>query len=351
VEPADHVLVGGLQGGIALGEGRQRLGEVGGGLVATLDMGGHRLGDDGGEAGWEGGHYLGDRPELALHLGGPDGQGVVAPVGGHPGAQPVQTDAELVDVHALIGLAGHLLRGEVLCFSFENTHFGHVVAVGPTGDAEVDQLGGAGGGHHDVAEAHIAVDDVKGLAFVVGELVGVGERAGHAGHQAGDRPIVGGGGGAELALHLGEVGAAHQLHHDVGQTLVDIDLEDLGDVGVGQAGREAGLIQEHVEEAGVPGVAGVDELDDDELLKAAHASELAAKGQRHSAHADLVIDLVASDLAPRGLHVCERSAPFRPRRSGDRSGSVRSGAKGSPCLLQPKLAVAFPDPAGRPGSA
>jgi hypothetical protein len=176
-------------------------------------------------------------------------------------------------------------------------------------DAEVEDLGlraVVAVGQEDVAGLEVAVDDLQ--------AVGPADRAADAGeHSDGlvERERAAG-------EPLGEVLAVEQLHREVGDAGrgVDVEVEDLHDVGPAHAGGGLGLAHE----AGARGVGlddrGVHELERDGL------AEAQVGGPPHAAHAAALQKFVEAPALADDVAVAE--AGLRGARAGGRDRVVGS---------------------------
>jgi hypothetical protein len=100
------------------------------------------------------------------------------------------------------------------------------------GDAEIQHLHQAARGHHQVGALDVAVDDAAPVRLVQS----LGDLQRHLdGHVAGT-PALRQASGQQLALH--------QFHDDEGRALVLADVVHRGDVGRGQRGSGAGLVEQ-----------------------------------------------------------------------------------------------------------
>ena len=240
-----------------------------------------RIGDDG----------LADPAELFL------GIGVLEQAMSHH--QLVQHDARGVDVRALVELApAHLLGG----------HVGELAAAGPVdlvagalarqaGDAEVHHLHLAGEGDHDVVGAQVTVDDAQRAAVLVLQVVGVGQATQGGGHRV-DRqrdrhhPAL----GLEGPPDPGQVAAVDVLHGDEPVAVGAVQLVDLDDVGVVEADRDAGLVDEHGHQPRAARQGRADALDHQPLLEALDPEGPRQEHVGHATLSDALQDLVSADL-------------------------------------------------------
>jgi hypothetical protein len=106
---------------------------------------------------------------------------------------------------------------------------GELGEVFGAGEAEVDDADAAVGADEGVAGLEVAVDDA--------ELVSLGEAAGGLQVEIED----GMPGALALRLPGGEGGAGDELHGEEDLVADDADVVDRDDVGVGDAGEQAGL--------------------------------------------------------------------------------------------------------------
>jgi len=187
------------------------------------------------------------------------------------GGQLVEGDAEGVEVAALVegdlaAAGAELLGRRVADLAQEEAGPGQVHgAAQGLGDAQVDELDQGLPldvlGEHDVVGGDVAVDEV--VAVQVGEgLQGLQPELQNQVHA---QP-------AAQAQQLGQVAAVDELHdHHRGAVLADGEVVDLGDVGVAQADRRAGLPQEAAAQPLVGLEVGPDHLDDPDLFEQAVA--------------------------------------------------------------------------------
>ena len=92
-----------------------------------------------------------------------------------------------------------------------------------------------------------------------------------------------------------EVFAARELHHDVVEVAVGIDVVDLDDVFVFELGGEAGLAQEAFDVAFVGGPAFIENLERDLFAQAELVGEVHGA---HAAGAKQFLDLATADSLP-----------------------------------------------------
>ncbi len=200
-----------------------------------------------------------------------------------------QHDASGKDVDAVIDAARarqrrlDLLRRHVAQLALDLGTLRQLQPVSCAGDAEVDDLDLACHRDQDVLGADVAMDDARELT----------------------RPIALGVGGLQALQHLdGEV-TRHQrigplaafaqptqqsrqgmavdvLHDDEVAAPVLVELEDLHHVWVVQQHRDAGLVDQHVDDVLIGRMLGQNPLDGDVLFKAAGPLGL---GQKDLAHA------------------------------------------------------------------
>ena len=150
----------------------------------------------------------------------------------------------------------------------------------------------------------------RGLPREVGELVGVVEPA-----QRIDQDV-------EVQLQRDRAAIVLQegrerlplevLHHDGGHPRALHDGDRLDDVGVVEADGEARLVDEHAPQIVVVGEAGLDDLEDDELVDALRAALHGEEDPRRPAFAELEEEMVL---------LRRRGAGYRPRADSPFAGS------------------------------
>ncbi len=202
---------------------------------------------------------------------------------------------------------------------------GVLVSAGPggldLGQAEVQDLGLAPGGHEDVGGLEVAVDDALG----VGRLEGVGD----LGPELQQRLEVEGPGSDPLRQGL----ALEQLHGDEVLTLVGVDGVDGADVGVVEGGGGPGLPLKALEHRGVRGQLRGQEL---EGYVAAELRVLGLVDDPHASAAELGGDpVVRHRLADHGRVSYASSVPgkiFVELRLAVDDGEVRIAAGPGPVV-------------------
>ncbi len=161
-----------------------------------------------------------------------------------------------------------------------------VIVLGPIGqhlrEAEVQDLGLAGGRHHDVRGLDVAVDD----AGRVGDGQGVGDLDGDGQRRKGDE-------GTAVQQLLERV-ALDELHHDVDEPVLLAHVVDRADVGVLEGRAQAGLPFEAAAGGLALGELGAQRLDDHRPVE---ARVLGAVGGGLSALAELPDDPVVRERA------------------------------------------------------
>jgi hypothetical protein len=131
---------------------------------------------------------------------------------------------------------------------------------------------------------------------MVGQPVRVGEAPGHLeGDLRSEHRRKGAVEGARASVQLGERLPADVLHRQVVAVLVAIEVEDVDHVGVVQLRGDAGLGDEHLDEARVVGERRADPLDDHLLLEALRPVRLGEEDLRHPALGELAPDDVPAD--------------------------------------------------------
>ncbi|CAM4315396.1 hypothetical protein COSO111634_37100 [Corallococcus soli] len=203
--------------------------------------------------------------------------------------QFIQNDAGGPDVCARIHvLPARLLRREVEVLALHHAGCGlEAPQELCLGDAEVDDLDLALVAQQHVVRRDVAVDDAQGLAAAVRARVRVVQPPAHL-HYDEDRDGDGQGGHAALdgALEDTVEGlAVHELHGEEVLTVHPAEVEDLGDVAVGERGGDARLADEHGDEGLIVRVLGEDLLDEDGLGDTRVSHQLRAPRLRHAAPA------------------------------------------------------------------
>ncbi len=219
--------------------------------------------------------------------------------------QLIEHDAGAIEVAAAVqGLPARLLGGHIGVLAAARPPPG---VLGPglahqPGDAKVKELDLALKAHQHVVGADVPVHQVERSAQPIGGGMGVPQ----APHQAGAQ-VDGQGDGqgptlaAQAAHQAGEVHPVDIFHGDIGIGAHPSQLVDLHDVGVGQAGRDLGLLDEHGHEAGVSGQARQDALDDQALLEAFGAKAARQEDLGHAAGGEMLDQLVFSESS-RQVH-------------------------------------------------
>ena len=276
-------------------QGAQALGEVGGGLDAVGGVAGEAGAEGDLEAGVDGGEGV-QGAACGEVLGRvDDAEGVLLPGGDVEGASAEgdleQGDAEGEEVGPLVdGLAAELLGGDVADGAFDGAG-GPAAAgqLGGAGEAEVGEVGPTGAVDEDVAGLDVLVHEADGASL---EAQGVGVVEGVAELQAELDDGAGRQGAAEEEVVGGA--AVDALHGDVDEAVEHADVVDVDDVGVVQAGAEAGLVQEGVVAVG----AGLEEdLERDGLAETGGAEELGAEDAPAAAGAEDLGQLVPAPKA------------------------------------------------------
>ena len=125
--------------------------------------------------------------------------------------------------------------------------------LGGQGDAEVGELDLAAPRHEDIARRHVAVNHAEQLTAAVAGSVGVFEGVGHLDGDVQGQLV---GYGAVALLGAGqeffEVEAVDVLEHLKGQVVGVAVIEDSDDIGVVELAGDAGLVEKHVPQRGLP---------------------------------------------------------------------------------------------------
>ncbi len=174
------------------------------------------------------------------------------------------------------------------------------------GYAEVHELGHALVRHQHVVRRYVTVHETERLAVVVAELVRCVQSATYlAGDAHGCRerhpPLPRG-----CAQDQVERLAVDPLHHEVEQTVLLAQVQDLRHVRMADARSQRGFVEEHLLEAWVVADRRQQGLDGDDLLEAARALEPGRPDRAHAALGDRQQQLVATEQMAR-LDVAERS--------------------------------------------
>ena len=203
-----------------------------------------------------------------------------------PGAQLVQADPQAEDVSPTIEVPlGDLLRGHVAELALEGAGLGLCQPSARPGHAEIEQLGGAFPGHHDVARGDVPVHQPQWLAVGIERVVGVVERVGDTSDDRRGVAVV------DLVLPVrlpddhAESDALDVLHGHERNAVLLADLEHLDDVRVVQVGHHPRLVQEHLDEVRIARALRDDALEHDLFVEAANTLEAADIHVRHAAAA------------------------------------------------------------------
>ena len=222
-------------------------------------------------------HFLAERRHHALF-------GRLAVEEPQAGEALVHHHAQREDVAARVErLTANLLGRHVARRALHHADAGAAAAAQRLGDAEVEQLGDALVGHHDVLLGDVAVNDDLPPAARVGEGVRVVQRQRRVARGGERQPD--GNGFLRLAAgarHLDQGAALDELHRHVELAFVGIELEDLGDVRVVEDGGDARLFEEHAHEVFFTADVGKNGLEHHQLLEAGQARLV---GQIDGAHA------------------------------------------------------------------
>jgi hypothetical protein len=271
----------------ALGqESTERVGQIAGGGEALV--GPRRAGpsDHRGQVGWDLG---GDRRRLAEQAGG-DGRRRLDRAGA--GEQDVERAAQAVDVGpAVEGAAQALLWGHERHGAADHPGLGRGRAVVGPGDAEVRQLDVAVPRHQQVARLDVAVDQAEVAAAVggaVGVVEGVGDVGGDDQRDLDREPTAG------AAAQLRGVDAVDELQHLERPPVDDAVVEHPDDAGVMEPGRQAGLVEELVDQPRDQRQLGGDLLDRDAAGEAVGADHHRLVDLGHPAGAQAPDHLVAA---------------------------------------------------------
>ena len=147
------------------------------------------------------------------------------------------------------------------------------------------------------------MNDVQRGAVEVALLVRVGKSGAHAEDDAErvlDREL-----GEAVRLHGADDGtdvlAVDVLHGDEVRAVDLTDVEDLDDVRVRQRGRDAGLAEQHLDEALVLRHLREDPLDDDQLLEPGDALLKREKELGHSARREFAKERVLAEARRKAI--------------------------------------------------
>jgi hypothetical protein len=215
-------------------------------------------------------------------------------------AQLPEDDPEREDVRAAIErLTSALLRRHVGDLPLQRAHGVDLRLRGRLGDPEVDDLDGAVVADDDVRRRDVAVDDVERPAVGGLLLVRVVEAGGGVDDDV-DQVLERepGPGLVRRADQPPEVLPPDVLHGEEVGPVVLADVVDLDDVRVVERRREAGLAEEHLDQALVVGVLLEHALERDELLEAVDRDRPGDEQLRHPAGAEAVEELVLAEPNP-----------------------------------------------------
>ncbi len=211
-------------------------------------------------------------------------------------------DPQREDVGASVDLLTHRRLGRQIAeLALHHAGVGLLELGRRLGETEVGELHLAPLGDEDVGRRDVAVNDAQLFALLAEGLVGVAEPA--TGLDADVDRLLHREALARLAQaldHRLEVHPVDELHDDEVGVVRRADVEDGDDVGVAQAGPQAGLVQEHRDEVLVLGEVRQDALDRDLLLEALNAEGLTSEDLGHTASFEAVDDAV-SLVGHRGL--------------------------------------------------
>lgn len=158
----------------------------------------------------------------------------------------VEDDAEGEDIGAGVdGFAAALFGGHVGVFASEGARVGvfFLLEAAHLRNTEIKHFGLAVEGDEDVLGADVAVDDVEGVAVVVGEGVNVIETFAGVDDEFDGEVLGDGVVGVFGAVHeFGDGGAGHMFHDEEVGAVEDIDVVGVDDVGVGEAACDVGLV-------------------------------------------------------------------------------------------------------------
>ena len=210
-----------------------------------------------------------------------------------------EDDGEREEIAPRVELAPHDLLGRhVAKLSFELTDVGATLELRGARDAEVRQLDRAGTVDEQVSRRHVPVNERQRLALVA-RGVGVLEPAQHA-----ERDV-------ERDLERDVLAARRRgpdqtragrpvdvLHGHVELAVLLAEVEDRHDVRVGEASRDAGLVDEHRDELGVARELRQDALDGHLLGEPVRPGALGEVHLRHPASGEPLDELVRAE--PRG---------------------------------------------------
>ena len=218
-----------------------------------------------------------------------------------PGGQLEEDDPDGEDVASPVdGLAAGLLGRHVRDLALEAPALG--VLARPRvalGDPEVDDLHVAAERDDDVLRRDVPMNDVQRRSVEVALLVRVREAGADAEH---DRERVlhrelDGAAGLHPPDDGAQVLAVNVLHRDEVGAVDHAEVEDLHDVRMRERGRDARLVEEHLDERLVLVHRRQDPLDDDELLEPADAALDREEELGHAARREPAHERVPSELA------------------------------------------------------
>ena len=200
-------------------------------------------------------------------------------------------------------------------------------------DPEVGDLHLAFVAKEHVLRRDVPVDDLHGPTVVTAPAVGVLERLGDLTHDPdaeGQRETI----PRPSERHgLAEILAVDVLHRDVVRAALLAQLEDLGDVGVGEARRDLRFAHQQIREARLAHQGGEHPLDDHGLLEARGALGPRFPDLGHAALGDALEELVRSEDQGNTRHERGRYQIGRVSRPWDRLGPLgpKEAARNLPC--------------------
>ncbi|OQB11059.1 MAG: hypothetical protein BWY17_04036 [Deltaproteobacteria bacterium ADurb.Bin207] len=164
------------------------------------------------------------------------------------------------------------------------------------GDAEVENASDSIESDHDILGRHIAVDDMQGLAILSQDFMGGMQPLKNVGDDGGYDAM----GGIQLCFVRGLDEAAHgiarEVFHDDDQVFAfGCEVEDRNDIGVSNACREVGLIEEHGHEVRITRAMGMHSLDGHRFGKLVFVDSTSVIHGRHTAGCNLSLQHIASN--------------------------------------------------------